>query len=120
MASIATVTGTFMYTYPETMAPIRDEMVLVHDVSGARRFWPVRVNEVDREALARDRNQLWAETVDLYKPDLKTMNAWGTRRVDIEVIREGSYAKSLEILKGRMKAPHVRKMVHSITSKRRS
>ena len=34
LASIATVTGTFMYTYPETMAPIRDEMVLVHDVSG--------------------------------------------------------------------------------------
>jgi len=34
LASIATVTGTFMYAYPETMAPIRGEMVLVHDVSG--------------------------------------------------------------------------------------
>jgi 3D (Asp-Asp-Asp) domain-containing protein len=57
------------------------------------------------------------KTIDLYKPDLQTMRAWGTRRVDIEVIREGSYARSLEILKGRMKAPHVRQMVHSIAGK---
>ena len=57
------------------------------------------------------------ETIDLYKPDLRTMHAWGTRHVDIEVIREGSYAKSLEILKGRMKAAHVRKMVSSIERK---
>ena len=57
------------------------------------------------------------DTIDLYKPDLATMHAWGTRNVDIEVIREGSYAKSLEILKGRLKAPHVRQMANSISSK---
>ena len=55
------------------------------------------------------------ETIDLYKPDLRTMNAWGTRHVDIEVIREGSYAESLEILNGRLsKAAHVREMASRI------
>ena len=53
-------------------------------------------------------------TIDLYKPDLDTMRAWGTRKVDIEVIREGSYAKSLDILEGRLKAPHVREMASNI------
>lgn len=31
---MAIVTGTFTYAYPETLAPIRDELVLVHDVAG--------------------------------------------------------------------------------------
>ena len=59
------------------------------------------------------------ETVDLYKPDLATMRAWGTRQVDIEVIREGSYAKSLDILNDRLKAPHVREMASTIKRKNR-
>lgn len=33
-ASIATVTGTFLYCYPSTMKVVRDAMVLTHDVSG--------------------------------------------------------------------------------------
>ncbi|MEZ5330239.1 MAG: 3D domain-containing protein [Verrucomicrobiales bacterium] len=57
-------------------------------------------------------------TIDLYKPDLNTMRAWGTRKVDIEVIREGSYAKSLDILEGRLNAPHVREMASNIKRKR--
>jgi 3D (Asp-Asp-Asp) domain-containing protein len=56
-------------------------------------------------------------TIDLYKPDLATMHAWGTRKVDIEVIREGSYARSLDILEGRLKAPHVREMASNIKRK---
>lgn len=51
-------------------------------------------------------------TIDLYKPTKSAMKAWGARKVDIQVVRWGSPAKSLAILKPRAKkAPHVAKMV---------
>lgn len=33
------------------------------DMTGARRFWPVRVKRFDVESIKRDRDQLWAEAV---------------------------------------------------------
>jgi hypothetical protein len=58
------------------------------------------------------------KTIDLYKPSHSSMNLWGTRRVTIRVIKWGSFAKSLAILKPRAyKAPHIRKMVASIESR---
>ncbi|MDK2769944.1 MAG: virulence-associated E family protein [Sphingomonas sp.] len=37
------------------------------DVTGARRFWPLTVGSIDIEAIEKDRDQLWAEAVELYK-----------------------------------------------------
>jgi 3D (Asp-Asp-Asp) domain-containing protein len=55
------------------------------------------------------------ETIDIYKPSKATMNEWGVRSVNINVLQWGSFDKSLAILKPReRKAAHVRDMVHKI------
>jgi 3D (Asp-Asp-Asp) domain-containing protein len=56
-------------------------------------------------------------TIDIYHPCRPSMNSWGVRHVEIEVLRWGSYAKSLEILNPRTKYSHVRSMVTSIKRK---
>lgn len=57
------------------------------DPTGARRFWPVKLPRMDLEAVARDRDQLWAEADALYCdgapwwPD-RTLDALGAEETD--------------------------------------
>lgn len=44
-----------------------NESSYLRDKTGNRRFWPVKVTKLDREAFAADVNQLWAEAVVAYR-----------------------------------------------------
>ena len=57
------------------------------------------------------------ETIDLYMPSRYLMNHWGARKVTIEVLEKGSYAKSLEVLRRRQGVRCVRQMVLNIEKK---
>lgn len=59
-------------------------------------------------------------TIDIYQPTTSLMNRWGSRKVNIRVLRWGSLAKSLTLLKPRAyKAQHVREMISRIQSQTR-
>ena len=64
------------------------------------------------------RSLVGTNTIDIYKPTLRGMRNWGTRRVDIQIIEWGSLQRSAEILKGRLHYAHVRKMYNPINAKR--
>jgi len=56
-------------------------------------------------------------TIDMFFPTLKGMYNWGTRKVTIQIIQMGSWSRSAKLLKGRLHAPHCRKMYYAITKK---
>jgi 3D (Asp-Asp-Asp) domain-containing protein len=51
------------------------------------------------------------KTVDLYKPNMRSVRAWGVRHKEIEIIEWGSKAMSLKILQPRAKRGYIRTMV---------
>jgi 3D (Asp-Asp-Asp) domain-containing protein len=56
------------------------------------------------------------QTIDLYMPTRRMMNAWGVKFVDIEILEWGSKAMSLKLLEGRQRRKHVRTMVAQLRS----
>lgn len=79
--------------------------------------WPVgtvfRIQETGETYVVDDYG--WAlagrNTIDLYKPSRSAMNAWGVRRVNIEILKWGDARRSLSILEPRSRYAHVRRMV---------
>lgn len=57
-------------------------------------------------------------TIDLYRPSKASMNSWGARNVNIQVIKWGSFTKSLSIMKPRdgLK-PHIHPMISAIEAR---
>lgn len=56
-------------------------------------------------------------TIDLYMPSRLLMRRWGARDVTIEILQQGSYEKSLELLEPRKRNRHVRQMVLNLHKK---
>jgi 3D (Asp-Asp-Asp) domain-containing protein len=57
------------------------------------------------------------DTIDIYKPNLSMMNAWGVRHIDIEILEWGCYKSSYSLLSGRQKAAHCRQMYRDLKPK---
>lgn len=67
-----------------------NELAYLADGTGNRRFWPVRCadQDTDREALRRDRDQLWAEAVEWFADG----HAWHVDTADLRRLCEAEQA----------------------------
>ncbi len=53
-------------------------------------------------------------TIDIYQPSKSLMKEWGRREVEITVLRWGSFERSAQLLAGRTRYDHCRRMLANI------
>ena len=70
--------------------------------------------EALRAEIEESLRRLGTNTIDLYKPSKAAMNQYGSKKVNIKVVKWGSFSKSVEIMKPRTKYPHIKQMVQRI------
>lgn len=57
-------------------------------------------------------------TIDLYRPSTETMNNWGARKVNIDVLHWGSLSQSMQIMQNSKEKPaHVNQMMSEIANR---
>ena len=73
-----------------------NEAEFLDDPTGARRFWPVEAGAFDLDALAADRDQLWAEAFEIFTTADEEARQWHLTPDESEMLAEHHtrYARS--------------------------
>jgi predicted P-loop ATPase len=70
-----------------------EQYCLPPDPTGARRWWPVAVGKIDVESLERDRDQIWAEAVHLWRLDERW---WPSDQAEVALLTATQEESTLE------------------------